>query len=541
MHFHEAAAHALADEDVSIIFGLIGDGNLYMVDSFERLVGGTFVSVVNEASSVQAAIGYARTSGKVGVATVTHGPAFTNTVTSLTEGVKGRFSIVLIAGDTAIMDRYNFQNVAQREVAACSGAGFEQVRTPQSFAEDLSTAMRRAALERRPVVLNVPINFQWEEVEYQRASSKLVDIQTVLPNPVALDTAVGIIAGAKRPIVLAGRGVATVGGRAALLRLAKRIGAPVATTLQAKDLFAGETFDLGIFGSLSNSVAAEVIGNSDCIIAFGASLNRLTTLKSSLLKKKSLVHIDIDRSAINQFSTVSAAIVADGEATADTLVAWLDEAETVATEFASDEMAKRLAHRSNDVFVDRSTRETVDVRSALDRIEKAFPADRTLVYDGGRFVLSAYPVLHAPDPSAFVHTLNYGSIGLGMGSAIGAHYGAPNRPTLLVSGDGGFMLGGLNEFNTAVRYGIDLTVIILNDGAYGAEHIQFTRKNMDPKISTFLWPDFGPVATALGGQGFTVRNLNELDEALRAVEHRSRPILIDVKIDPSVVDQIQNH
>jgi thiamine pyrophosphate-dependent acetolactate synthase large subunit-like protein len=122
-----------------------------------------------------------------------------------------------------------------------------------------------------------------------------------------------------------------------------------------------------------------------------------------------------------------------------------------------------------------------------------------------------------------------------MGNAIGASFGAPGRPTLLVTGDGGFMLGGLAEFNTAVRHGVDLVVVLFNDAAYGAEHIQFRNKNMDPAISTFDWPDFGPVATALGGRGYTVRNLEQLDEALDAVQTRDRPVLIDIRIDPDKV------
>ena len=83
----------------------------------------------------------------------------------------------------------------------------------------------------------------------------------------------------------------------------------------------------------------------------------------------------------------------------------------------------------------------------------------------------------------------------------------------MVAGDGGFMLGGLTEFSTAVRHGVDVVVFVMNDGAYGAEYIQFRNKDMDPAISTFNWPDLGPVATALGGQGFTVRNLAELAAA----------------------------
>jgi acetolactate synthase I/II/III large subunit len=149
-------------------------------------------------------------------------------------------------------------------------------------------------------------------------------------------------------------------------------------------------------------------------------------------------------------------------------------------------------------------------------------------------------MLHVPEPSAYVHTLSFGSIGLGMANAVGAYMGAPERPVLMVCGDGGFMLGGLAEFNTAVRHKIDLVVVVFNDGSYGAEHVQFRNHDKDPSISMFDWPEIGPVATALGGQGFTVRNLAELDVALKAIPGRDRPILIDIKIDPDKVATIRH-
>jgi thiamine pyrophosphate-dependent acetolactate synthase large subunit-like protein len=122
-----------------------------------------------------------------------------------------------------------------------------------------------------------------------------------------------------------------------------------------------------------------------------------------------------------------------------------------------------------------------------------------------------------------------------MGNAVGAYVGAPDRPVLLVTGDGGFMLGGLGEFSSAVRHGVDLVVVVLNDGAYGAEHVQFRDKRMDPSISTFDWPELSVVATALGGRGIAVHNLAELDAALESLQERDRPVLIDIKVDPDQV------
>ena len=225
----------------------------------------------------------------------------------------------------------------------------------------------------------------------------------------------------------------------------------------------------------------------------------------------------------------------DAAVIAATIVEMLDGIEARPSGFASADLAARLAARSDADFTDRSTDRSIDLRTALLRVEAAFPTERTIVYDGGRFVRPAFTILRSCDPRGFVHTVNIGSIGLGMGTAIGAAVGRPDRPVLAVCGDGGFMMAGLTEFATAVRHRLDVVVVVLNDGAFGAEHIQFVNRQLDPAMSTFEWPDLGPVATALGGTGFTVRNLAELDAALARIPDRTGPLLIDVKLDPDRV------
>ena len=159
-----------------------------------------------------------------------------------------------------------------------------------------------------------------------------------------------------------------------------------------------------------------------------------------------------------------------------------------------------------------------------------------MVVDGGRYMLNALRIAPA-DPMAFVTTTSFGSIGLGLGSAIGAAVGRPDLPTVLLAGDGGFMMGGLVELNTAIQSGLDIVIVIYDDGSYGAEHIQFHNKNMDPGLSLHRWPSFAAVATAMGATGVTVRNLGELDAAAAAIRDRSGVVLIDVKLDPQMISE----
>ena len=141
MKVHAAIAKALIDNGIDTLFGLVGDANLFLVDSFVREYGGKFVSAAHEAGATLMALGYSAVAGKIGVVTVTRGPALVNTLTPMVEGVKGSLPIVLLCGDTAIEDRDNLQKVPQRELIVATGAGFEQLRSPNTLSEDIATAL----------------------------------------------------------------------------------------------------------------------------------------------------------------------------------------------------------------------------------------------------------------------------------------------------------------------------------------------------------------------------------------------------------------
>jgi acetolactate synthase-1/2/3 large subunit len=228
-------------------------------------------------------------------------------------------------------------------------------------------------------------------------------------------------------------------------------------------------------------------------------------------------------------------VLGDVEFTATTMTDWLEQADIEATGFASDELARQLEDPAPRHESATPAPGTLDLHAALDLIDRTFDQNRLLVTDGGRHIFETLKTIHVSHPNDFVHTLNFGSIGLGMGNAVGAAFGAPDRPVLFVCGDGGFMLGGLVEFNTAVRHGRDVVVIVLNDGSYGAEYIQLLRRGSDPSISLFEWPSLADVATALGGRGYDVRSLDQLADALHAIERRDGPALIDVHLDPTAI------
>jgi thiamine pyrophosphate-dependent acetolactate synthase large subunit-like protein len=535
LKFHAAVARALRDNGVDTLFGLLGDANLFLVESFVREQGGRFVAAAHEAGGALMGLGYSAISGKTGVATVTHGPGLSNTMTALVEGVKATLPLVLVCGDTAAGDRGHPQKIDQRAFVLTTGAGFEPLRSPKTLAEDVATAFCRAAAERRPIALNVPIDLQWLDVEYRPAPHEEPERSGSTVSGQELDDAAGIVAAAKRPIVLAGRGAIAPAARLALLRLADRTDALVATSLKGRDLFAGLPHDLGIFGTLSGPQTLEAILESDCVVAFGASLNRFTTDQGALLRGKRVVSVNAEAGDTAKFAKPDACVVGDPAVVAGAMVRLLDEAEIPPSGYRTEWLARTGGIKPTEPPARPHRPGTIDFPRALRRLDEIVPADRVVVTDAGRFAYETWKTIRTRDPRHYLLTMNSGSIGLGLPYAIGASVAAKDRLVLLVTGDGGFMHGGLAELNTAVRSKCNLVIIVFNDGSYGSEHVQLCDRNMDPGLSVMDWPDLAPLAEALGATGVTVRSMEDLERAASAIQRRQGPILVDVKIDPDAM------
>ncbi|MEM6589661.1 MAG: thiamine pyrophosphate-binding protein [Pseudomonadota bacterium] len=532
---HQALAQSLTDHRVNALFGLMGDANLFMVDHWMRHHDGRFISVAHEGSAVLMALGYAQVTGEIGVATVTHGPAVTNCVTALVEGVKGRIPIVLLAGDTPAENVLHHQNVDQRELFKATGAGFEQMRSASTATQDLARAFYRARAERRPVVLNMPVDFMWEDAGPQAAPFEAFEQPKGIAQSDVVDEAVGMIASARRPLIIAGGGA--MGAKAELVALADRLEAPVATTLRGNGLFADHPANIGIIGTLSTPAAYEVMAQSDCVIAFGAGLHYYTTDHGKLLKDKRLVQVDIDPAAVGRGMHPDAALIADAGPAAELILYWLNEAEVAPSGFSKELDSAALRHHPTPS--NRTPDGFVNYVEAIQALEQALPPDRIVVTDVGRFMTEIWARMTVPDPQSFVPTTHFTCIGLGLQEAIGASVAKPDRTVVAFCGDGGFMLGGINELHTAIRLGLNMVIIVANDSAYGAEHIQFEHRQMDPGSSHLDWPGFADVARSMGAQAVRVDGSEALSEALEMLTTREGVALIELVLDPADVPPLR--
>lgn len=530
MNYSGHFAQALVNNGLDAMFGVLGDANMYLGDSYTRCAGTQYIAAAHEGGAVLMAAGYAGVTGKVGAATVTHG-AITNAVSALFEASRAALPLVLFAGEAARTDRDNLQNLPNREIVAPTGAFYQAARHPDSVYQDVAQAARLAASARRPVVLGIPSDFQRMPCEASPSWSMNVEVGRRAPDRGSLEELAALVAAAHRPVVLAGRGAGTPGAVAALRELAERIGAPVATTLRGKGCFVDEPFDIGVWGTLATPPGLETIVKSDLVLAFGASLSPLTTMRGELMAGKRVVQVDADPTAFGRHYPAELGIVADAELCARELVALLDEAEVPPSAFRTADLERALRDFETEDRMVRVPSGPLHIIDALHRINAICPQDRTISIDAGRFAHEALRVLEVASPDAYLHALNVAQIGMSLSYGIGGAIGVPDRPSVVVIGDGGFMLGGLTEFNTAVRYGLDLVVFVINDGAYGAEYYRFVNEDLDASLTTFDWPDLAAVATSLGGRGLTVTELSDFDQVERELGRRKGPVLVDVRLD----------
>ncbi|MEO0666152.1 MAG: thiamine pyrophosphate-dependent enzyme, partial [Pseudomonadota bacterium] len=339
-----------------------------------------------------------------------------------------------------------------------------------------------------------------------------------------LDEAIGMIASARRPLSLGGGGARHA--REALVKLADRLEAPLACSLRGKGLFHGHPYNIGIFGTLSTAAAYEVMAQADCIVAFGSSLSFYTTDHGQLMAGKRVVHVDVSPEAIGGSRPPDAAIVADAATAAETILYWLDEAEIPGSGFTRDLDPATL--RARPTLSNRTPEGYVNYEEALTALNTTLPEDRILCTDVGYAMAEAWARIDVPDTASFIPNIAFTCVGLGLQTAIGAAKAAPDRTVLLMIGDGGFAMGGMGEFHTIVREGLNIVTVIANDSAYGAEHIQFAARQMDPSMSHLAWPDFSAVTRAMDAPTITVNSSETLAEAMSAIDGLNGPLVIEL-------------
>jgi acetolactate synthase I/II/III large subunit len=535
MNVAEAIGAALADLGVRDAFGLIGSGNFTVTNAMVgRGIG--FVGARHECAAVSMADAYGRVSGRVGVATLHQGPGLTNATTALTEAAKARTPLVVLAADTSAgAVRSNFR-VDQAGLAAAVGAVAERAHSPASAVDDLARAWGRAVGERRAVLFSLPLDVQ--AAEEPQVEVTLPESGTPLaPDPEEVRRVGDLLAEARAPVVLAGRGAVLSEAGPALESLGQRVGALMATSANGHGLFAGNPWSLGISGGFAPPTAAELLRQADLVLAFGASLNMWTTRHDELIGADAhVVQVDIDADAIGTHRPVDVGLVADARLAAEALSADLDRRGHAGVGRRREEVARDIASGEwgNLPHEDASERDRIDPRTFSKALESLLPAQRLVAVDSGHFMGWPPMYLSVPDAAAFVFTQSFQSIGLGLSSALGAAVARPDRLTVACLGDGGALMAA-GEFETLVRLRLPMLVVVYNDAAYGAEVHHFGPQGHPVDLVRYPDPDLAGLARGLGAEAATVRSLEDLGGLEKWLERREAPFVLDVKVVADVV------
>ena len=566
MNVAEAVGRALAGLGARHVFGLLGSGNFVVTNALVEH-GATFLASRHEGGAITMADAYARVSRRVGVCSVHQGPGLTNAMTGLTEAAKSRTPLVVLTADTAASAiRSNFR-IEQDNLVRAVGAVTERLHGPASAVADAFRAWRRAEVERRPVVLMLPLDVQAAPSPHDgRDLPAPLDLPPTRPAQAAISPAVELLAGAQRPLIIAGRGAVLANAREPLERLAEQLGALLATSANGNGLFAGNPWSLGISGGFASPAALELVPQADVVLSVGAGLNMWTTRHGRLLSPTAtVIQIDHEADALGAHHRVDVAVVGDAAEAARALLEEVDgrgphptgamdagaihraptAADPVGARFIAPDRGWRTPEVAGRIragtwkatpYEDASTATQIDPRTLSAALDDLLPEDRTLAVDSGHFM--GYPpmYLRVPDPEGFVFTQAFQAIGLGLASAIGAAVARPDRLTVAALGDGGAMMA-LPELETVVRLGLHMLIVVYNDAAYGAEVHHFGPQGHPVELVQFPDVDFAALGRAAGLDGATVRRRKDLDTVVPPwLEGQGRPgLVLDAKVVPTVV------
>ena len=534
----EAVGRALARRGPPHVFGLIGSGNFAVTNAMVA-EGARFVAARHEGGAISMADAYAQVSGDLAVCSVHQGPGLTNTMTGLAEAAKSRTPVLLLAADTAAAAiRSNFR-IAQDQLVQSVGAVAERVHGPQTAVADALRAMRRARVERRPVVLMLPLDIQ--AAAHPEGGDGVAEpprLRATRPSAEAVRDVADALRRAERPLIVAGRGARESAAREPLESLADLLGALLATSAVANGLFAGNPWALGISGGFASPTAAELIARADVVLGAGVALNMWTTRHGRLVDPgATVIQIDHDPDAIGAHHRADLALVGDVAESARALVAELGRREHRGSGWRSPELAERIRAGAwqRTPFDDASTATCIDPRALSLALDGLLPPERTLAIDSGHFM--GYPAMYlrVPDERAFVFTQAFQAVGLGLASAIGAAVARPDRLTVAALGDGGALLG-LPDVETVARLGLRMLLVIYNDSAYGAEVHHFGPHGHPLDLVRFPDVDFAALGRAVGLRGATVRRVEDLSVVSDWLRAGGTPgLVLDAKVVPTVV------
>ncbi|KIP53191.1 thiamine pyrophosphate-binding protein [Leucobacter komagatae] len=591
-----ATAAALA-KHASQSFGLMGNGNAHLIDHLGA-AGVPYTAVRHEAATVAAADAYARVSGKMAIATTTYGAGFTNTITALAEAAQARTPMLLVVGDSPSSGPRPW-DVDEEMLSAAIGVRLFTLGVAK-VAETVDRAAAYALRMRRPVVLGLPYDLVNAPVSEPTpaahapvaaaAAPQAIDLSdpamlaeltrsvadhapaahpaatpatSMLPGAIASSSTVpaahrivaaaDALAGAARPLIIAGHGAHLASAATELGELAERLGALTATTALARSIFPDSRYDLGIAGGFGQAEAMATIQQADVVLVVGAGLNQFTMRFGELFGEGTVViRVDTEQVAApkTQHPITHQLLQGGARETLRAIAGELTSALAARTDVSRAPggwRAEVAGLEPGGALRIRPVGDTelcsdglLDPRAVASRLADLLPENRHVTSDGGHFLAWAnmfWPVA-SPERMIMVGTA-YQTIGLGFCTVPGVAAAAPDSTVVLTTGDGGGLMA-LADLESAIRTARSQVIVVWNDSAYSAEVHLYGVMGLDTAPMLIPTVNFAGVASALGATGVVVNTLADL-AALEAwtAGGAAGTILLDCRVSGTVVADYQ--
>ena len=516
----------LIRQGVDTVFGYPGGAVLNIYDELylcrDRI---HHVLTAHEQGAAHAADGYARASGKVGVVIATSGPGATNLVTGIANAYLDSVPLVAITGNVATeaLGRDSFQEVDIVSITQPVVKHNFMVKDVSELEQTIKEAFLIANSGRKgPVLIDIPRDVQVNECEYGVAVLPKMPEKAELPYDE--EGVIKLLNSAKKPFIYAGGGIIACGGEDYLRAFAEKLNAPVAVSMMGRTAFPdSHPLSLGLVGMHGSYQAAKVQSECDLMLAVGVRFSdRATGNLSAYTKNCKIIHVDIDKAELGKNLSPDFSVQADVKKWMKSVLPKLKERKNPEW-WKEIESYKKVTGLEKDAFHPKNILETV----------RRFTKDETVVAtDVGQHQMWTAQYYRFEKPGTFLTSGGLGTMGYGMGAAIGACLAKNKEETVLITSDGSFSMN-CNELCTTVKEGLPITIVLLNNQVLGMVRQWQTAFFGERYSATILdrGTDFVKLIEAYGGKGFSIHKLSELEKALEERKNIAGPVLLDCHID----------
>jgi acetolactate synthase-1/2/3 large subunit len=522
-----SGAHALIEallaEGSDVLFGIPGVGTLPVYDAMLDHPELRHVETRHEQGAIFMADGYARATGRVGVAFTSGGPGALNTVTAMSSSFNDSVPVLHIMNENPAevrrKGRGHFHDMSDQFGIFRSVSDFGIQVT---LADEIPAAVHQAMFalrNRRPRPAVVEIAAEAFSVATEAEVVPAARRYPRRPDPAAVTAATDLLARAERPVIWAGGGIATAEAAQALVRLAERLGAAVITTQKGKGAMPAD-HPLHIGNWANERPVRELIARSDVMLAVGTRFSYFPTGGWSLEIPCPIVQVDVDPANIGLNYRADVGVVADATLALEAIDAALIASGFPGRPWRDSEVAEVLE------LIDRAVGNPIE-RQVLDQIRSVLPQEALVFNDPTTIAFWARSLWRAWLPRTWFVPSGFGTLGSSMPTAIGAKIARPEVPTVCLIGDAGIMFS-IQDLMTAVQERVPIVVMVFNDRGYGVErrhqdHLYGRRNAVD-----ITPPDFVALANAFGARGVLVDDLSEVGSALESALDADGPVLIEV-------------